>query len=335
MNASTIALSSSAPGLPASKSRAGLGKAGIAVTLIDRQNHHLFQPLLYQVATAALSPADIAEPVRKVLRGLDSVEVMLGEVVKIDTQAKSVTLADGGALAYDWLIVATGATHGYFGHDEWAAFAPGLKTIEDARTIRSRLLMAFEKAEMSRDPVEQKRLMTIAVIGGGPTGVELAGSIAELARYTLSRDFHRIRAETATVLLLEAGPRLLTAFPDDLASYAERKLKTLGVTVRTNCPGRERPKQAASSRRARRSASDSRSGGGRDRIRPRQAARRADGPRGPRDGRARSVRAGARSCVRAGRSRAGARRERKAVAGTGRRSPSRKASISATRWRGK
>ncbi len=153
----------------------------------------------------------------------------------IDVTARSVALAGGRAVSYDWLVVATGATHSYFGHDEWGAFAPGLKTIEDARRIRSRLLLAFEQAEMSHDSAEQRRLMTIAVIGGGPTGVELAGSIAELARYTLSKDFHRIRAETACVLLLEAGPRILTAFPDDLAAYAEKKLTKLGVSVRTNC----------------------------------------------------------------------------------------------------
>ncbi|HWA92380.1 MAG TPA: NAD(P)/FAD-dependent oxidoreductase [Rhizomicrobium sp.] len=212
-----------------------LGRAGLAVTVIDRENHHLFQPLLYQVATAALSPADIAEPIRKMLRRAPSVEVVLGEVVSIDTTARRVTLADGTAYAYDLLVLATGAAHSYFGHDEWEGAAPGLKTIEDARRIRSRLLLAFERAEMSRDPAEQERLMTIAVIGGGPTGVELAGSIAELARYTLAKDFHRIRAETATVLLLEAGPRILTAFPEALSDYAMRKLARLGVTVRTNC----------------------------------------------------------------------------------------------------
>jgi NADH dehydrogenase len=217
----------------------GLGRARIPVTLIDRQNHHLFQPLLYQVATAALSPADIAEPARKVLRGLASVEVVLGEVTAVDQTAKTVTIANGMVFPFDWLVVATGATHSYFGHDAWSQFAPGLKTIEDARRIRSHLLMAFEKAEMSHDPSEQKRLMTIAVIGGGPTGVEVAGSIAELARYTLARDFHRIRAETATVLLLEAGPRILNAFPESLADYARRKLESLGVEVRTNCPVQE------------------------------------------------------------------------------------------------
>src|SRR5258707_2316616 len=195
----------------------GLGAAGIATTLIDSRNYHLFQPLLYQVATAALSPVDIAEPIRKMLRRYPGVEILLGTVTGIDPIARLLTLGDGKSVAYDHLVLATGATHSYFGHDEWEAYAPGLKTIDDARRIRSRLLLAFEQAEMSRDPSEQKRLMTIAVVGGGPTGVELAGSIAELARYTLAKDFHRIRAETATVLLLEAGPRILTAFPQALA----------------------------------------------------------------------------------------------------------------------
>jgi len=213
-----------------------LGRAGLPVTIIDRQNHHLFQPLLYQVATAALSPADIAEPIRKMLGRYASVEVVLARVTAIDTQARKVALANGTEMPFDILVLATGATHGYFGHEEWSGFAPGLKTIEDARRIRSRLLLAFEKAEVSADMTEQKRLMTIAVIGGGPTGVELAGSISELARYTLSRDFHHIQPQTATVLLLEAGSRILTAFPENLASYAEIKLKKLGVTVRTNCP---------------------------------------------------------------------------------------------------
>ncbi len=214
----------------------GLGAAGLPVTLIDRQNYHLFQPLLYQVATAALSPADIAEPIRKMLRGYPTVEVRLDEVVAVDTHARTLALASGATFPYDWLVVANGATHSYFGHDEWSAFAPGLKTIEDARLIRSRLLLAFEEAERTLDPVEQRRLMTIAVIGGGPTGVELAGSIAELARYTLAKDFRTIRAETATVLLLEAGPRILPAFPESLAGYAQRRLAKLGVIVRTHCP---------------------------------------------------------------------------------------------------
>jgi NADH dehydrogenase len=213
-----------------------LGNAGLPVTLVDRQNHHLFQPLLYQVATAALSPADIAEPVRKMLGRYASVQVVLGAVTAIDTHDRTIALAGGTQIPFDILVLATGAMHGYFGHEEWSSFAPGLKTIEDARRIRSRLLLTFEKAEMSTQAAEQKRLMTIAVIGGGPTGVELAGSIAELARHALARDFHRIRPQTATVLLLEAGPRILTAFPERLASYAQVKLTKLGVTVRTNCP---------------------------------------------------------------------------------------------------
>lgn len=213
-----------------------LGKAGLPVTIIDRQNHHLFQPLLYQVATAALSPADIAEPIRKMLGRYARMEVVLGTVTAIDAQTRKLTLASGTEVPFDILVLATGAMHGYFGHEEWSSFAPGLKTIEDARHIRSRLLLAFEKAETCIDVAEQRRLMTIAVIGGGPTGVELVGSIAELARYTLARDFHRIRPETATVLLLEAGPRILTAFPENLATYAQAKLEKLGVTVRTNCP---------------------------------------------------------------------------------------------------
>jgi NADH dehydrogenase len=213
----------------------GLGAAGVPVTLVDRQNYHLFQPLLYQVATAALSPADIAEPVRRMLRRYPNVEVVLGEVTSIEVTTRDVTLGDGRVIAYDRLVLATGAMHAYFGHDEWAAFAPSLKSIADARQIRSRLLLAFEEAEMCDDPLVRKRLMTFVVIGGGPTGVELAGAIAELARYTLVKDFHRIDFKEARVLLLEAGPRILAAFPKELADYASRKLSALGVTVRANC----------------------------------------------------------------------------------------------------
>jgi len=212
----------------------GLGAAGVPVTLVDKQNYHLFQPLLYQVATAALSPADIAEPVRRMLRRHPSVDVVLGEASGIDVRAQRVTLGDGKVLTYDRLVLATGATHAYFGHDDWARFAPSLKSIADARAIRSRLLTAFEEAEMIDDPAARRRLMTFVVIGGGPTGVELAGAIAELARYTLTKDFHRVGFKEVNVLLLEAGPRILTAFPEKLADYAVRKLAALGVTVRVN-----------------------------------------------------------------------------------------------------
>lgn len=212
-----------------------LGSGRAAVTLIDQENFHLFQPLLYQVATAALSPADIAEPVRRMLRGRSSVQVVLGEVTKIAADDRTVTLADETILHYDILVVAAGATHAYFGHEEWEKFAPGLKTIADARTIRSRLLLSFEQAETSDDPAERKRLMTFIVVGGGPSGVELAGSVAELARHALAKDFHRIDPKSATVILLEAGPRILSAFPGTLSRYANRKLAALGVTIRTNC----------------------------------------------------------------------------------------------------
>jgi NADH dehydrogenase len=213
-----------------------LGKARIPATLIDRRNYHLFQPLLYQVATAALSPADIAEPIRKMLRRYPSIEVVLGEVTAIDPNARHLVLSSGKIIAYDRLVVAAGATHSYFAHEEWARDAPGLKTIEDARLIRSRLLLAFERAEMADDPSVQRRMMRIAVVGGGPTGVELAGAIAELARYTLAKDFHRIRPSDTEVLLFEAGDRILPAFPQMLTAYAERRLERLGVQVRLRSP---------------------------------------------------------------------------------------------------
>jgi NADH dehydrogenase len=213
----------------------GLGRSHADVTLIDRQNYHLFQPLLYQVATAALSPADIAEPVRRMLRRYRNITVMLGEVTNISVAEKHVTLAGGVSVPYDILVIASGATHAYFGHDAWEKFAPGLKTIDDARDIRSRLLLSFERADMSRDPAEKKRLMTFVVVGGGPSGVELAGSIAELARHTLAKDFRHIDPTSAAVILLEADPNLLSAFPKKLAQYTKGKLTQLGVTVRENC----------------------------------------------------------------------------------------------------
>jgi NADH dehydrogenase len=210
-----------------------LGRAGLPVTVVDRHNHHLFQPLLYQVATAALSATDVAEPIRKILRQEESVEVVFGEVCEIDTAGRQVRLTCGDTLAYDYLVVASGAGHGYFGHDEWAQWAPGLKTIEDARHIRSQLLLTFERAEREADPAERERLLTVAIIGGGPTGVELAGAVAELSRYTLARDFRRISTATTQIKLIEAGPRLLAAFSDEMAAYARRRLERLGVDVRT------------------------------------------------------------------------------------------------------
>lgn len=210
-----------------------LGKAGIGTTVIDRHNHHLFQPLLYQVATAALSAADIAEPVRRILRRYPSVQVLFGEVTSIDTAGRTVRLSRGQAIPYDHLVVASGAGQSYFGHDEWSQWAPGLKTIEDARDIRSQVLLAFERAERTTDPAEQQRLATIAIIGGGPTGVELAGSIAELSRYALARDFRNISPGAASIVLVEAGPRLLGGFSEDLSAYARARLERLGVTVRT------------------------------------------------------------------------------------------------------
>lgn len=221
-----------------------LGRAGITVTVIDRHNYHLFQPLLYQVATAALSPADIAEPIRKILRRYRSADVLLAEVTGVDVSARAVCLATGARVPYDVLVLATGATHSYFGHADWARVASGLKTLTDARLIRSHILQRFEQAEMSSDPAEQQRLMTIAIIGGGPTGVEMAGTIAELARYTLARDFRKIQPDKARVLLIEAGPRLLGAFPESLAKYAHRKLQQLGVTVLLNAPVRNLSRDA-------------------------------------------------------------------------------------------
>ena len=210
-----------------------LGKAGTETAIIDRRNHHLFQPLLYQVATAALSATDVAEPIRKVLRRHKSVQVLFGEVSEIDTDAREVRMTCGHRLEYRYLVVASGAGHGYFGHDEWAQWAPGLKTIEDARHIRSQLLLTFERAERTTDPAERQRLLSVAIIGGGPTGVELAGAIAELSRYTLARDFRSINPKATRITLVEAGPRLLSGFSEDISAYAKARLEQLGVQVRT------------------------------------------------------------------------------------------------------
>jgi NADH dehydrogenase len=218
-------------GLPCARA---LGNAEIDVTVIDRHNYHLFVPLLYQVATAALSPADIAQPIRRMLARYRNVEVRLGEVTGVDTGARQVRLADGASIGYDRLVVATGSAYNYFGHDAWAHDAPGPRSIEDARLIRARLLLAFEHAENATDPVEREALLTTVIVGGGPTGVEMAGAVAELARHALRRDFRHIDPTEARIILVEAGPRLLPAFPEELASYAEQALTRLGVTVLTN-----------------------------------------------------------------------------------------------------
>lgn len=213
-----------------------LGGTDVRVTVIDRHNYHLFVPLLYQVASAALSPADIAEPIRKILSRHRNIDVIMGEVAGIDLAARRVRLADGSFVPFDRLVVATGSVYSYFGHDEWAEHAPGIKTIENARRIRARLLTSFEQAEMSCDPKQQQALMTSIIVGGGPTGVEMAGAIAELTRYTLHRNFRRIDPGSARVMLVEAGPRLLSSFPEDLADYARERLEKLGVQVMTGQP---------------------------------------------------------------------------------------------------
>ncbi|HEY3352763.1 MAG TPA: NAD(P)/FAD-dependent oxidoreductase [Polyangia bacterium] len=209
-----------------------LRRAGVRITLVDRRNHHLFQPLLYQVATAALNPSDIATPIRRILRRQRNVEVVLAEATGIDVPGRRVILRDG-ALDYDYLILATGVTHSYFGHDAWEASAPGLKTIEDALEVRRRILLAYEAAERETDGERRREWLTFALVGGGPTGVELAGAIAEIARHVLQRDFRHIDPRVSRVLLLEAGPRILPSFAPVLSAKATRTLAGLGVEVRT------------------------------------------------------------------------------------------------------
>ena len=213
-----------------------LARADVRITLIDRRNHHLFQPLLYQVATAGLSAPDIAAPLRHILRGQRNVEVRMGEVVAIDGAAKSVALRDGEVLRYDFLLLASGATHAYFGHDDWAPHAPGLKTLDDALAIRRRLLFAFERAESAENAQARAAWLNFAVVGGGPTGVELAGTLAEIARHTLRDEFRRIDPAEAKVRLIEAGPRVLPSFPESLSAKARAQLEELGVEVVTGTP---------------------------------------------------------------------------------------------------
>lgn len=213
-----------------------LAGAPVSITLIDQRNHHLFQPLLYQVATASLATSEIAWPIRYLLRGRSEVKTLLATVVGIDTDARRVMLDGGEAVSYDTLVLATGARHAYFGHDEWEPFALGLKTLEDATTIRRRILLAFERAEREIDPRRQAALLTFVIIGAGPTGVELAGTIAELARDTLAPDFRNIDTRKARVVLIEAGTRILAGYPGDLSAYARRSLESLGVEVELGQP---------------------------------------------------------------------------------------------------
>jgi NADH:ubiquinone reductase (H+-translocating) len=214
----------------------GLARLPLSITLIDQRNYHLFQPLLYQVATASLATSEIAWPIRYLVRGRPEVTTLLATVVGVDADAKRVLLDGGGSLPYDTLILATGARHAYFGHDEWEAFAPGLKTLEDATTVRRRILLAFERAEFETDPRRRAALLTFVIIGAGPTGVELAGTIAELARSTLRPDFRSIDTRTARVVLVEAGPRVLSGFAESLSAYAQHALERLGVEVELNQP---------------------------------------------------------------------------------------------------
>ncbi|MEO6364539.1 MAG: NAD(P)/FAD-dependent oxidoreductase [Luteimonas sp.] len=213
-----------------------LASTTVRITLLDRGNHHLFQPLLYQVATAGLSAPDIAAPLRHILRRQANVTVLMAEAESIDTAHNRVLLRNRDAIAFDVLLLATGATHAYFGRDDWAAHAPGLKTLDDALSIRRRILSAFEHAESESDPERRRAWLTFAIVGGGPTGAELAGTLAEIARHTLHDEFRRIDPREARVLLIEAGPHILSAFPEVLSEKAHKQLETLGVEVRTGVP---------------------------------------------------------------------------------------------------
>jgi NADH:ubiquinone reductase (H+-translocating) len=215
-----------------------LRRAPARITVVDRRNHHLFQPLLYQVATAALSPADIAYPIRAILRRQKNATVVLGDAVSVDRSARELVLSDS-RVSFDYLVLATGARHAYFGHESWETNAPGLKSLEDALEIRRRILLAFERAERETNAERRRALLTFVIVGGGPTGVELAGAIAEISRHVLVSDFRSIDPRESSIQVLEAGPRILPTFPPDLAEKAQRALERLGVQVRTGCPVRE------------------------------------------------------------------------------------------------
>jgi len=216
-------------GLSAARALKG---APVDVVLIDRRNHHVFQPLLYQVATAALSPGDIASPIRWILRRQKNLRVWLAEATAVDPVRRALLLKDG-EVAYDYLILSPGSTHAYFGHEEWRQYAPGLKTLEDALDMRRRVLLAFEQAEREPDRQRQRRLLTFVVVGGGPTGVELAGALAEISRHALANDFRAIDPESARIILIEGGPSVLSAYPDELSAFARKALERLGVAVWT------------------------------------------------------------------------------------------------------
>ncbi|KAB2767202.1 NAD(P)/FAD-dependent oxidoreductase [Ochrobactrum sp. WV_118_8] len=213
-----------------------LRNVDVRITLIDQRNHHLFQPLLYQVATTILATSEIAWPIRHLFKDRKEVTTLLGTVTDVDTEHRQVLLENGTEISYDMLVLATGARHAYFGNDQWEALAPGLKALEDATTIRRRLLLAFERAERESDEAKRQALLTFAIVGGGPTGVELAGIIAELAKQTIWPEFRNIDTRQTRVMLLEAGPRILAAFPEDLSNYALKALEKLGVEVRLGIP---------------------------------------------------------------------------------------------------
>jgi NADH dehydrogenase len=221
----------------------GLAGAAVEITIIDQRNHHLFQPLLYQVGTASLATSEIAWPIRHLVRNRKEITTLLGEVTGVDTRNRTVVLEDGGAVHYDTLVLATGARHAYFGHDEWEPYAPGLKTLEDATSIRRRILLSFERAERETDPERRAALLTFVIVGGGPTGVELAGAIAELAYHNLPSEYRHIDTRKARVVLIEAGPRILPSFTEDLSAYARAALERLGVEIQlgsavSECSGR-------------------------------------------------------------------------------------------------
>ena len=217
----------------------GLAGAGVEITIIDQRNHHLFQPLLYQVGTASLATSEIAWPIRHLVRKRKEVTTLLGEVTGVDTGNRAVALEDGGVVHYDTLVLATGARHAYFGHDEWEPYAPGLKTLEDATAIRRRILLSFERAERETDPELRAALLTFVIVGGGPTGVELAGAIAELAYHNLPTEYRHIDTRKARVVLIEAGPRILPSFTEDLSAYAHQALERLGVEIQLGSAVRE------------------------------------------------------------------------------------------------